>query len=133
MTCERPSTDVERSSSMPLIVLSAPSSFLVISVSICSGDEPGFTTETDTVGMSILGSRSTPSPKNAYTPTTVSERTSIVANTGRRTQSSASLCMVRSPSARASAGATPPGASVRRTAAPSASLSRLFVATIAPS
>ena len=36
-TCETPSTDVERSSSMPEIVLTAPSTWSVISVSISCG------------------------------------------------------------------------------------------------
>jgi hypothetical protein len=64
MTCDWPSTEDDRSASMPLIVLTAPSIFLVISVSICSGDAPGLVTDTDTVGTSMFGSRSTPRPMN---------------------------------------------------------------------
>ncbi len=64
LTCETPSTELERSWSMPLIVLTAPSSALVISLSICSGDAPGLVTVTETVGRSMFGSRSTPSPMN---------------------------------------------------------------------
>ncbi len=60
-TWETPSTDVERSSSIPEIVLTAPSTRSVISVSISCGDAPGFTTVTVIVGKSIFGNRSTPS------------------------------------------------------------------------
>ena len=62
-TCETPSTEVERSSSMPLIVLTAPSTLSVISVSISCGEAPGFTTVTVIVGRSIFGNRSTPSER----------------------------------------------------------------------
>ena len=41
MTCETPSDEVERSSSMPLMVLTASSILSVISVSISSGAAPG--------------------------------------------------------------------------------------------
>jgi hypothetical protein len=54
-TCETPSTEVERSSSIPLIVLTAPSTLSVISVSISCGDAPGLTTVTVIVGRSIFG------------------------------------------------------------------------------
>ena len=43
MTCETPSDEIERSSSMPLMVLTASSILSVISVSICSGAAPGWT------------------------------------------------------------------------------------------
>ena len=43
MTCEMPSDEIERSSSMPLMVLTASSILSVISVSICSGAAPGWT------------------------------------------------------------------------------------------
>ena len=49
--------------SIPLIVFTASSIFLLISVSISSGDAPGSETVTATVGTSTLGSRSTPSVK----------------------------------------------------------------------
>ena len=47
MTCETPSDEIERSSSMPLMVLTASSILSVISVSICSGAAPGCTVVTD--------------------------------------------------------------------------------------
>jgi len=40
-TCDTPSDEIERSSSMPLIVLTAPSILSVISVSTSSGAAPG--------------------------------------------------------------------------------------------
>src|SRR5262249_35082449 len=55
---------------------------------------PGCTVVTTTVGKSTFGKRSTPSSVNANAPTTVSERMSTVAKTGRLTQSAASHCMV---------------------------------------
>ena len=74
MTCETPSDEVERSSSMPLIVLTASSILSVISVSISSGAAPGRRVVTTTVGKSTFGKRSTPSCEVARTtPTTVSE------------------------------------------------------------
>ena len=93
MTCETPSDDTERSSSMPLIVLTASSILSVISVSICSGAAPGWTVVMSTVGRSIFGKRSTPRRVNEKTPMTVSERMRTVAKTGRLTQSSASHCI----------------------------------------
>src|SRR6266550_153844 len=92
-TCETPSTDVERNSSMPLMVLTAPSTLSVISVSISCGDAPGLTTVIVIVGRSIFGNRSTPRDRKENRPTTVMLRMSMVANTGRRTQISASFCM----------------------------------------
>jgi hypothetical protein len=65
----------------------------VISVSISRGLAPGLMTETVIVGKSIFGKRSTPSDMNEKAPTTVSDRISIVAKTGRRTQISASFCI----------------------------------------
>ncbi len=58
-----PSDDVDRSSSMPLTVLTASSILSVISVSISSGAEPGWRVVTVTIGKSTLGKRSTPSFK----------------------------------------------------------------------
>src|SRR6185295_17214963 len=94
-TCDTPSTEVERSSSIALIVLTAPSTLSVISVSISCGDAPGLTTVTVIVGRSIFGKRSTPSDRYEKSPTTVRLRMIIVANTGRRTQISASFCIVQ--------------------------------------
>ena len=93
-TWHTPSTEVERSSSIPLIVLTAPSTLSVISVSISCGDAPGFTTVTVIVGRSIFGNRSTPSALKENRPTTVMLRMIMVANTGRRTQISASFCIL---------------------------------------
>src|SRR5882672_3905268 len=45
-TCETPSIEVERSSSIPLTVLTAPSTLSVISVSISCGEAPGLITVT---------------------------------------------------------------------------------------
>ena len=94
MTCDTPSTEVERNSSMPLMVLTAPSTLSVISVSISCGDAPGLTTVTVIVGKSIFGKQIHAERLNEKMPTTVSDRINIVANTGRRTQISASFCMI---------------------------------------
>ena len=59
--CETPSDEVERSSSMPLIVLTASSILSVISVSTSSGAAPGSRVVTTTVGKSTFGKRSRPS------------------------------------------------------------------------
>jgi hypothetical protein len=92
-TCETPSTEVERSSSMPLMVLTAASILSVTSVSISRGLAPGLTTVIVIVGKSIFGNRSTPSEKNEKIPTTVNDKINIVAKTGRRTHISANFCM----------------------------------------
>ncbi len=55
VTRERPSVDVERSSSMPATVLTAASIRSVISVSMFSGVAPGFVVVTDTTGVSTRG------------------------------------------------------------------------------
>ena len=55
---------------------------------ISSGLAPGMDKATLTVAGSAFGNRSTPSPWNDTVPSTTSDITSIVANTGRRTQSS---------------------------------------------
>src|SRR6185295_1869899 len=52
-------------------------------------------TVTVIVGRSIFGKRSTPSELYEKSPTTVRLKISIVANTGRRTQISASFCIVK--------------------------------------
>src|SRR5690606_7627197 len=92
-TRDAPSIEDERSSSIPLMVLTASSTFSVISVSISSGDAPGLITVTVSVGKSIFGNRSTPRLMNENAPTTTSERISIVAKTGRLTQISANHCI----------------------------------------
>src|SRR4249919_4144280 len=95
MTCETPSDEFDRSSSMLLIVLTASSILSVISVSTSSGAAPGSLVVTTTVGKSTLGKRSSPSRMKAKAPTTVSERMMTVAKTGRRTEIDASHCMCR--------------------------------------
>ena len=92
-----PSIDVERSSSIPEMVLTASSTLSVISVSISCGEAPGFTTVIVIVGKSIFGNRSTPRLKNENAPTTTSDRINIVANTGRFTQTSANHCILLYP------------------------------------
>jgi hypothetical protein len=93
MTWETPSEEFERSSSMPLIVLTASSILSVTSVSTSSGAAPGKRVVTTTVGKSTLGKRSSPSCVKANAPTTVSESVMTVAKTGRRTEIEASHCM----------------------------------------
>jgi hypothetical protein len=94
-TIETPSDEVERSSSIPLTVLTASSILSVISVSICSGAAPGWIVVITTVGKSTLGNWSTPSLVNENAPTTVSDRMRTVAKTGRRTHSAASHCITK--------------------------------------
>ena len=60
MTIEMPSLVVERSSSMPEIVLTTSSIGLVTPVSISSTLAPGSVVVTVTTGKSTLGNRSTP-------------------------------------------------------------------------
>ena len=55
MTSETPSLDVDRSSSTPLMVLTAPSILSVTSVSISSGAEPFEVVVTTMVGDVDLG------------------------------------------------------------------------------
>ena len=85
ITCDWLSEDTERTSSTWLMVLTASSIFLLISVSTSSGDAPGLITVTSTVGISTFGNRSTPKLKYEKIPTTTNARISMVANTGRRT------------------------------------------------
>ena len=56
-----PSADVLRSSSMPLMVFTAPSILSEISRSMSAGDAPGWMVVTTMTGNSILGNWSTPS------------------------------------------------------------------------
>ena len=55
VTIDTPSDEVDRSSSMPLIVFTACSILSVTSVSICSGAAPGCTVVIRIVGMSTFG------------------------------------------------------------------------------
>ncbi len=94
----RPSTDVLRSSSMPLTVLIDSSSLSETSVSTCSGAAPGTIVVTVTTGKSIFGKRSMPSFRYEKRPMTVSKRAMTVAKMGRLTQMAASHCMADVPS-----------------------------------
>ena len=96
VTRDCPSVDVDRSSSIPATVLTAASMRSVTSASMLSGVAPGFVVLTDTTGVSIRGYRSTPSVNRLTPPTTTIAAMSIDANTGRRTQISASFCMLLS-------------------------------------
>src|SRR5687768_16297405 len=69
----------------PLIACSMGST---TDVDISSGLAPGRVSETLTVAGSAFGNKSTPSPRNENVPNTTSDITSIVADTGRRTQNS---------------------------------------------
>ncbi len=82
-------------SSMPEILLSVSSIGSTTDVAISSGLAPGSESETFTVAGSARGNRSTPRSRNENTPRTTSAMTSIVANTGRRTQSSESMGGIR--------------------------------------
>ena len=93
-TCDTPSDEVEVSVSIPLMVLTASSILSVTSLSTCSGAAPGSRVVTRTVGMSTLGNWSMPSWLKENTPITLSDRISTDANTGRRTHSAASHCMM---------------------------------------
>ena len=55
MTCETPSVVIERSSSMPLMVLTASSILSVISVSMSSGAAPGSVVSDDDGGEVDVG------------------------------------------------------------------------------
>src|SRR3954469_19878338 len=96
ITVETPSEDVERSSSIPLMVLTASSILSEISVSTSSGAAPGRRVITTTVGKSTLGKRSRPRRENENAPITVSARMRTLAKTGRLTDSAANHCMMTS-------------------------------------
>jgi hypothetical protein len=78
-------------SSIPETPLIACSIGSTTEVDISSGLAPGNDSATLTVAGSAFGKRSTPRPWNDTVPSTTSDMTSIVANTGRRTQSSESM------------------------------------------
>ena len=84
----RPSAMRAWISSMPETPLIASSIGSMTEVDISSGLAPGSERTTLTVAGSAFGNRSTPRPRNENVPSTTSDITSIVANTGRRTQSS---------------------------------------------
>src|SRR5689334_9671205 len=83
--------------SMPAMPLSAFSIGITTDVVISSGDAPGSCSRTLTVAGSAFGNRSTPRSRNEKIPRTTSDVTSIVANTGRRTQSSDSIGLLHLP------------------------------------
>ncbi len=88
-----PGPEIERSSLIPWIVLICSSSFCATWVSVSSVEAPGSSTRTLTVGRSTVGKRSTPSRNQLAAPMTTNAMTSMVANTGRLMQTSASFCM----------------------------------------
>src|SRR3954462_1986132 len=78
-------------SSIPETPLIASSIGSITEDEISSGLAPGSDSETLTVAGSARGNRSTPRSRNEKMPSTTSDITSIVAKTGRRTQSSESM------------------------------------------
>ena len=80
---EPPRDEDDRISSMPGTVFRAPSIGSVTSDSISAGAAPELLVETEIVGRSIFGNRSTPSVKKLKPPTTVKNMTITVAKTGR--------------------------------------------------
>src|SRR5215831_20249578 len=93
ITIAVPGPQIERSSLIPWIVLICSSSRWASWVSVSSIEAPGSSTRTLTVGRSTAGNRSTPSRIQLAAPTTTKAMTSMVANTGRLMQTSASFCM----------------------------------------
>src|SRR5262249_31902254 len=93
MTIAAPLPEIERSSLMPWMVLICSSSRWATWVSSSSVEAPGSSTRTLTVGRSTAGKRSTPSLNQLAAPTTTNAMMSMVANTGRLMQTSASFCM----------------------------------------
>ena len=89
--CALPSVIRAEISSMPATPLSVSSIGSTTDVAISSGLVPGSDNETLTVAGSALGNRSIPRSRNEKTPSTTTDITSIVANTGRRTHSSDSM------------------------------------------
>jgi hypothetical protein len=82
VTRELPWSEEARSSSMPLIVLTASSMRLVICVSISSALAPGRLACTDTTAASVFGIRSRPSDSYDTAPSTMSARVIMMAKTG---------------------------------------------------
>ena len=83
-----PWSDDARSSSMPLIVLTASSMRLVICVSISSALAPGSIALTFTTGLSVFGIRSRPRDVYDTAPSTMSAAVIMMAKTGRLTLTS---------------------------------------------
>ena len=93
--CPRPSAMRAWISSMPETPLIACSIGSMTVVDISSGLAPGSESVTLTVAGSAFGKRSTPRPRKEKIPSTTSDMTSIVADTGRRTHSSDSTQQLR--------------------------------------
>ena len=83
--------------SMPAMPLRAFSIGMITADVISSGDAPGSRSWTLTWAGSAFGKRSTPRSRNENRPSTTSDITSIVANTGRRTQSSDNIATLLRP------------------------------------
>ena len=81
---------------MPAMPLRAFSIGMMTDDVISSGEAPGSRSDTLTWAGSAFGKRSTPRSRNENTPSTTSDITSIVAKTGRRTQSSDSMAILPS-------------------------------------
>src|SRR5262245_13618472 len=79
---------------MPEMPLSAFSIGMTTAVAISSGLAPGSWRLTLTVAGSAFGNRSTPRSRKENTPRTTSDITSMVAMTGRRTQTSESMVLL---------------------------------------
>src|ERR1043165_7564104 len=79
---------------MPAMPLSAFSIGMMTDDVISSGAAPGSRSATVTVAGSAFGNRSTPRSRNEKMPSTTSDMTSIVAKTGRLTQSSDNIGQV---------------------------------------
>ena len=86
-----PSLSRAEISSIPATPLIACSIGSITDEEISSGLAPGSDRFTFTVAGSARGNRSTPRSRNEKIPSTTSDITSIVANTGRRTHSSESM------------------------------------------
>src|SRR6185295_10072092 len=95
ITNEVPCPETDRSWSIPSTVLTTSSMRCETSASTSSGAAPGRFVRTLTVGRSTEGKRSTPNLKKPAAPTTTSDRTIMVANTGRRIHISASFCILK--------------------------------------
>ena len=91
---------IDRSSSIPSIVLTASSIGRVTCVSISSTLAPRRVVVTKTNGRSSFGWRSTPEPAYETMPSTIGRAQSIVVKTGRRMQTDDSV-IAAGPSRRA--------------------------------
>src|SRR5262245_28600629 len=88
---ELPCPDIVLSSSIPSILFTVSSTRLVICDSTSSGLAPFNRIMMLTVGGSVLGIKSTPRSRYENTPSTTRATDIMIANTGRRMQTSASV------------------------------------------